>query len=279
MDAVYLAVPHHLHYGMIATAVAAGIPVFTEKPITRTVAEGQNIAEIARTRRVKVGVNYQYRYDSGCHRLARAVQNGDLGEIHAARINVPWHRGADYFAKSTWHSKLATAGGGTLITQASHFLDVILWALRDDTPQSAVGYTKRRKYKTYQTPGGQGEIEVEDLAQAIVEMESGALIQISSSMIASSEQAVRVEVYGEQGTAVYSPVPLPHVTFRDVQIQPEKPPHRGAHALQRSLEGFRAWIMEDRPFLIPAHEALPALSVVEAIYKSAQSGKKEPVEK
>ncbi|MBE2222381.1 MAG: hypothetical protein IAF02_12610, partial [Anaerolineae bacterium] len=80
-----------------------------------------------------------------------------------------------------------------------------------------------------------------------------------------------------RGTAVYSPSPIPHVKFRDTKVKTQKPPTRGVHALQRSLEGFRAWIVDDKPYLIPAHEALPALAVVEAIYKSAQSGRKEEI--
>lgn len=287
LDAVYLAVPHHLHFGMIATAVSQHIPVFTEKPVTRTLTEGQKIVALANTHNVKVGVNYQYRYDSGCHRLARAMQNGDLGKINSVRINIPWHRKATYFDHATWHSKIATAGGGTLITQGSHFLDVILWGLQGDKPKTAVGYTAQRKFeflnaKVRPQVGQRGKeakekIEVEDLAQGIVEMESGALIQICSSMVASSEQAVSVEVYGEAGTAVYTPSPLPRVKFRDVKVKKQKPPHRGVHALQRSLEGFRSWVMEDIPYLIPAHEALPALAVVEAIYKSAKTGRREDI--
>ena len=281
LDAVYLAVPHHLHYAMIETAVSHHIPVFTEKPVTRTFAEGQKIAQLVAKQGVKVGVNYQYRYDSGCHRLARAVQNGDLGTIHSVRINVPWHREAGYFDHAAWHSKIDTAGGGTLITQGSHFLDVILWAMRGDRARTAVGFTAQRKFKILNAKAHRDkdaeEIEVEDLAQGIVEMESGALIQISSSMVASSEQAVKVEVYGEEGTAVYSPTPWPHVKFRDVKVKAQKPPHHGVHALQRSLEGFRTWLQDDIPYLIPAHEALPALAVVEAIYKSAQTGRKEEV--
>lgn len=282
LDAVYLAVPHFLHYGMIETAVSHHIPVLTEKPVTRTLAEGQKIVQVVAETGVKVGVNYQYRYDSGCHRMARAVQNGDLGAIHSVRINVPWHREASYFDRAAWHSKIATAGGGTLITQGSHFLDVVLWAMRDDRAKTAVGYTTQRKFREINTKGQRDKetkekIEVEDLAQGIVEMESGALIQICSSMVASSEQAVSVEMYGERGTAVYSSSPIPHVKFRDVKIKAQKPPQRGVHAMQRSLEGFRAWIQEDIPYLIPAHEALPALAVVEAIYQSAQTGKRENV--
>jgi predicted dehydrogenase len=280
LDAIYLAVPHHLHFRMIERALLAGIPIFTEKPVTRTLVEGKLISRLAAEKRVKVGVNYQYRYDSGCYRLARAVQSNELGQIHAVRINVPWRRELDYFKKSLWHSKIATAGGGTLITQASHFLDVVLWAMDGDKPKTAVGYTVQR---CFQDVGAKDKnlaaIDVEDLAQGIIEMESGALIQVSSSMVTSSEQAASIDVYGAKGTGSYTPEPLPRVMFRDVRVKTRRPPHFGLHALQRCLEGFRVWIMENRPFLIPVDEALPVLAVVEAIYKSARTGRREIVER
>jgi predicted dehydrogenase len=116
------------------------------------------------------------------------------------------------------------------------------------------------------------DVEVEDLAHGILEMEDGALIQISSSMIANPEQAQTIEVYGERGTARYSDRPLPHVRFKGTRVRKQRPPISGFHALQRSIEGFRSWVMEDMPYLIPAEQSLPVLAAVEAIYRSAQSG-------
>jgi len=72
VQAVYLAVPHDLHYGMILAAVEAGKPVLVEKPLVRTLAEGRDL--IARIGNHKVGVNYQYRYDRGCYQLHKAVR-------------------------------------------------------------------------------------------------------------------------------------------------------------------------------------------------------------
>ncbi len=267
LDAVYLAVPHHLHHEMLDGTIQAGLPALVEKPITRTLEEGIRIVQQAQAGGVRVGVNYQYRYDSGCYALTRAVQQGVLGAIHYARCNLPWHRETDYFQQAAWHAKLAQAGGGTLITQGSHLIDILLWAL-DDLPQTVAGFTARRRFR---------DVEVEDLAQATIRMESGALLQVCSSMAAKTEQALSIEVYGEEGTALYSDRPLPHTKFRGVRVKRARPPHRGVHALQRSLEGFRAWVVDGQPYLIPALQALPALAVVEAIYRSAQSGQQEAV--
>lgn len=264
-DAVYLAVPHHLHYEMILAAVKAGKPVLVEKPFTRTLDEAKKL--IQEIGDAKVGVNYQYRYDSGCHALARAVQAGALGKVHSMRINIPWHREQSYFDGAAWHKTLAHAGGGTLITQGSHFLDVALWALGED-PVSALGYVKSPRF----------QVEVDTLAHGIVETRSGALVSVVSSMVAATEQKVTIEAYGERGTAVYADRPFPHVKFIGVKAKKERPPEWGVHALQRSLAGFANWVLNDKPFLIPAVSTLPVLAAVDGMYRSAKTSHTSKVE-
>jgi UDP-N-acetyl-2-amino-2-deoxyglucuronate dehydrogenase len=267
LDAVYLAVPHDLHLEMTCTAVEAGCPTLVEKPLARTLAEGQEIVTRAAAAGVPVGVNYQYRYDRGCYALAQAARRGDLGRLYFGRCNVPWHRDAAYFAQGPWRGQLARAGGGTLLTQGSHALDVLLWAL-DSPPRAATGMCAQPGFP---------QIEVETVALGIIELESGALIQVSSSMVARPEQEVTLELYGERGTALYRNQPLPHVRFRGPRVKRLRPPGRGLHALQRSLEGFRAWVMEDQPYLTPAAEALPVLAAVDAFYRACLSGSKETI--
>jgi predicted dehydrogenase len=268
LDAVYLAVPHHLHAGFLQAAIEAGLHAFVEKPVTLTLEEGRQVVRLAHQRGARVAVNYQYRYDSGCFALAQALRSGALGRVYYARLNVPWSRNQDYFEKSPWHATLAQAGGGTLITQASHLLDLLLWSL-DSPPVFVLGMAGRQKF---------AQVEVEDLALGMVALQSGAWLQVASSLIARPEQALSIEVYGEKGTAVYSDRPLPRVRFRGLRVKKEKPPVWGLHALQRSLEGFRRWVMEGQPHLAPVESALPVLSVVEAFYRSAQSGRQEAVE-
>jgi UDP-N-acetyl-2-amino-2-deoxyglucuronate dehydrogenase len=265
VDAVYLAVPHHLHYEMIVAAIEAGKAVLVEKPVTRTLDEGRKLIELVAGR--KVGVNYQYRYDSGCYPLARAIQSDVLGRINSIRINVPWHRNQSYFDQAAWHKTIAQAGGGTLITQGSHFLDVALWAL-GEAPVSAMGYTA--------APGF--PVEVDTLAHGIVETSGGTLINITSTMAAASEQAVTIEVYGERGIGIYANRPRSSVKFIGCRVHRDRPPERGLHALQRSLAGFAKWVLDDKVFLIPAASTLPVLAAVDGIYRSARSGKRESIQ-
>jgi predicted dehydrogenase len=264
IDAVCLATPHDLHYEMILAAVRAGKHILVEKPVTRTYQEAQDL--IKQIDGVKVGVNFQFRYDAGCFAMARAVQVGALGEIHSVRINVPWHRELSYFDASSWHKTIGRSGGGTLITQASHFLDVVLWAL-GEKPTFAYGVTKTRQF----------DVEVDTLTHAIVETEAETLISMTTSMVTSSEQSAGIEVYGMRGTAIYFMKPIPSVKFKDVRVKKERPPVWGVHAYQRSLASFARWILNDEPYLIPVEESVTVLSVIDAIYRSAISGKREAV--
>lgn len=264
IDAICLSTPHDLHYPMILSAIQAKKHVLTEKPLTRTYAEAQKLCP--QIKGVKVGVNFQHRYDAGGYALVQAVQAGGLGKIFSVRINVPWHRTQKYFENSQWHKTIKRAGGATLITQASHFLDVVLWALTD-MPATAMGYAETRVF----------DVEVDTLTHAIVETEKGTLISITSSMHASSGQPATIEMYGEKGTAFYKEAPFPSVRFKDVRIKKKRQPTWGVHAYQRSLAGFADWVLKDKPYLIPAEETLPVQAAIDAVYRSANSGKKESV--
>ncbi len=267
VEAVYLAVPHHLHAPAIQQAVERRLPVLVEKPLTRTLDEARQLVASLRQHPVKVGVNYQYRYDRGCYALARAVQAGQLGKIFSASVSVPWHRQQAYFDQAAWHKSIAQAGGGTLITQGSHFLDIVLWAI-GEPPVAAMGRTAAPRFA----------VEVDTLAHGIVETRGGAQISIVSTMAAAVERGVVIELNGERGSAVYTNRPFPRVVFSGVRLRQAVPPQFGLHALHRSLAGFAHWVLEDRPFLIPAESALPVLAAVDAIYRSAHSDRLESIE-
>jgi UDP-N-acetyl-2-amino-2-deoxyglucuronate dehydrogenase len=268
LDAVYLGVPHHLHHPMVIAAAERGVHVLCEKPVATTMDDALDICRMARAHGAKVGINYQYRYDRGCYALAQAARAGDMGELYYGCCNLPWHREGDYFTGSPWHGSMAASGGGTLITQASHLVDVLLWAMKGH-PVAATGMTARRRFRN---------IEVEDLAMGIVELEGGGLISITSSMISVTERPVRIELYGSRGAAVYTGPEGPRVRFEGIRPARRRPPVWGMHALFRSMEGFRQWVVRDKPYLTPAEESLPVLAAIDAVYRSAVSGRREVVD-
>ena len=236
LDGVYLAVPHNLHFEMMKQAIAAGKHIFVEKPVTRTYAEGIEISPDGGKSRSELAVNYQYRYDAACFRLARAVQTGQ---------SVKYVMGA-----STFHGIVKKiilkirCGIRPLPRQAADsdhagqsFFGCGVMGMRESAV-FATGVTAKQVFKN---------VEVEDLAMGIVELENGALIEICSSMAAASEQAASIEIYGSNATAIYTDRPLPRVRFIGGRVKTERVPIFGIHALQRSIEGFRRWINGGEP--------------------------------
>ncbi len=267
-DAVYLAVPHHLHLPMAKKALENGHHVLCEKPVASTLDESLELCEVSRQYDLKVGINYQYRYDKACYAIAKAAHGGDLGDLYYACCNVPWHRENSYFTDSAWHASLQQAGGGTLITQASHIVDVAMWIL-GGKPVSASGINKKMKFQN---------VEVEDTFMGILELDNGRLIQLSSSMIAEPERCITMEVFGSKGTGLYQGHFFPKSRFVGVKVKKKKPPVRGLHALVASIEAFRQWIFDDRPYAMPLENALPVMAAVDAMYRSANSGRMETVD-
>lgn len=269
-EAVYLAVPHDLHLEMARAALERGLAVLLEKPLAARLADGAELAALAGQPGARLAVNYQYRYDAACFALARAVQSGALGRVLYARCNVPWSRGGEYFSGNAgWHASRARSGGGTLLTQASHFLDVILWAC-GSPPARAQGLARNLLFP-------QEQVEVEDLAMGTIELADGTLIQMCSSMAARPEQKASIEVYGEKGTLIYTAGLIPVLKSRGVKIPRAVLPVRGVHALARSLEAFRRYVLGGEPHLVGPSQALVPLAAVDALYRSAASGTWEDV--
>ena len=193
VQAWYVASPHDAHAPAAPRGHRPGIPVLCEKPLATTLEDGIDVCARARAAGVKVAVNYQYRFDRGCRELVDAARAGEFGDILFGSCTIPWHREAAYFA-GTWRASRERAGGGTLITQGSHALDILLSAA-GGRPVRAWGAIARRRF---------ADIEVEDLAMGCVETDTGCLLSVTSTAAATPERAVTIEVYGSRATAVWT---------------------------------------------------------------------------
>lgn len=271
-DALFVGIPHHLHYPVVMRALEIGHNVLCEKPLAIVMKQARGMVDTARGKNLKLAVNYQYRYDRNAHALILLCREGLLGAISHCRVNMPWHRGPEYFASGAWRSRKAEAGGGTLLTQTSHWIDIALEAM-GGVPVAATGMTARRRFV---------DVEVEDLGMGTVELSSGALLSVTGAMTVNPHQKVTIEVYGERGTAVYTGPddfpPSSKLKLLGVKKKRYPMPFPGLFSLQRNLIGFTRWIRDGAPYDNEAGRSLPVLATVLALYRSAETGRKESIE-
>lgn len=264
VDAIYLAVPHYLHRSMVIDSIEAKKPILCEKPITTNMKDAEEIVAFSERTGVKVGVNYQYRYDLAVNQLKQAVEQGILGQIYYTRIHIPWYRSKDYLVG--WHQNKFQAGGGTLLTQGSHAIDFVQWII-GSRAKNALGNIGHVRY----------DVEVEDLAMGILELENGGRIEVCSSMVTHPERGIDVQLVSEFGTTRYNNFPFPSASFSGGRLPMPRLAVPGFFALQRSLCAFVRWVQGEGEYLIPASQSLTALESVLAIYRSAESGQKERI--
>lgn len=152
-DAVHLCTPHYLHPIMTAEAARRGVAVFTEKPPAIDASGWEQVKEAAT--RVPVGICFQNRYHPHIRSCLRFLREGIYGELRGIRAFMTWNRTAEYYAAADWKGKWATEGGGALINQAIHTLDLIVGFL--GVPDQAEAALRNHHLRD--------AIEVEDTAE------------------------------------------------------------------------------------------------------------------
>ena len=152
-DAVHLCTPHYLHPVMAAEAARRGVAVFTEKPPAIDASGWEQVKEAAK--HVPVGVCFQNRYHPHIQFCLRSLREGIYGELRGIRAFMTWNRTAEYYAAADWKGKWATEGGGALINQAIHTLDLIVGFL--GVPDQAEATLRNHHLRD--------AIEVEDTAE------------------------------------------------------------------------------------------------------------------
>lgn len=266
-NSVYIALPHYLHYPVIKDSLEASKHILCEKPITIQVDRAKEIVRLAEERDRVLAINYQYRYDKNCYRLVKAVRNGVLGEIYHIRCLVPWGRDERYFENSPWHASMEKAGGGTLLTQGSHLLDIILWMFQCGI-KNVEGECKNIKFQ---------DIETEDYCSLLLELENDIPVHFTSTMALPEELDVVLEVFGTKGYCKYIKRKNSKVFFTGVKPPKYRYGKPAVHAIQKGLRDFRDAILKDGTHLCPGEEAIRVLEAVNKIYEKTRNNKNEGI--
>jgi predicted dehydrogenase len=190
IDAVTVATPTGLHAAVAIPAARAGKHVLCEKPLDTTVAKAQSIIDACREAGVILSPVFQYRFGEGAMTMRRAIEAGRFGRILFVSGRIKWWRSQQYYDSGAWRGTWEFDGGGCLMNQSIHTIDLMLHF--GGAPEEVFGYTSTRTHTG---------IEVEDNACAAIRFRSGALGVIESSTSCAPGLPLRIEVSGERGTA------------------------------------------------------------------------------
>jgi len=191
VDAVIVCTPHPLHREQAIAAARAGRHVVVEKPMALTVRDADEMIAAADSAGVVLSVISQRRWYDAARRVRDAIDQGRIGKPALATIEVLGWRGPEYYALDPWRGTWEGEGGGVLVNQAVHQLDLLTWFLGPH--RDVVGYVANVNHP---------EIEVEDSAVAVVRFASGALATIVASNAIRPGLHASVHVHGASGASI-----------------------------------------------------------------------------
>jgi len=194
IDLVAVCVPTGMHAAAVSEALAAGVHVLVEKPIDVSLPAARRLAALAdeaARRGIVSSVVSQHRFDPASAAVAAAVADGRMGRVTSAVASVAWWRGQEYYDSAQWRGTWALDGGGALMNQGVHTVDLLAWFLGRPVQVSAHAAMLAHE-----------SIEVEDVAVATVRFASGALAVLHATTAAYPGLSVRLQVHGSTGSAV-----------------------------------------------------------------------------
>ena len=270
LEIVAIGSPSGRHAEQGIAAAKRGIHVLVEKPLDITTERADELIAAAEQAGVKLGVFFQDRLHPAVVEIRSMIDSGRLGAPVMISGRVKWHRPPEYYAQSRWRGTWALDGGGALINQAIHTVDLVQWFF--GPVRRVYGTTATRLHK----------IEVEDTAAAVVEFASGAVGTIEATTSAFPGYARRLEVTGSEGTVVLEHDRLERVDLRsgasalvagaDANASASSPVVSDVSGHRRILEDFiRAIETNGRP-ACDGREGRKSVALVQAIYKSARDG-------
>lgn len=278
VDAVVIATPHYFHPTIAIDAFARGIHVLSEKPLAVTVSSADRMIAQAKQSGLKFGIMYQMRIEPQNQAAKKIVSSGELGEIYRTSLIMGWYRSQAYYNAGGWRATWSGEGGGVLINQAPHLLDLFSWL--GGLPARLTGSTRTRLH----------DIEVEDEAFATLEYANGAHGYLYASTT-EHPGTNRIEICGDRGkltldnsklTLTRIDPGLRHFTQENTAMWaspkaeeatvelPMAPPYKEHSAITHN---FVRSILYGDPLVAPGEDGLNAVELIDGLILSSKTGR------
>jgi len=269
MEMVIIGSPSGLHAREGILAAQQGLHVLVEKPMAISVEQSSAMIDACEQAKVKLGVILQDRFKPQILRLKQLIEEGTLGRILLADARVKWYRPPDYYGNSRWRGVWELDGGGALMNQGVHTVDLLLWLLGDVARVQAWIATLLHS------------IETEDTAMALLEFTGGTLATLLATTAAYPGYSRRVEITGTEGTVILE---NDIIVSADLRRPPEGIVNGGApdqnssasspvvsdfRGHQSVIEDFIRAIEQDRKPACDGHDGQRSVALIEKIYQES----------
>lgn len=272
LDLVIIGSPSALHAEQGIAAARHGLHVLTEKPIDVTTVPADALIKECERAQVKLGVCFQDRVAPDIARLKQLIDDGRIGRPVLVSGYVKWYRPPEYYANSRWRGTRALDGGGALMNQGVHTIDLLLWLMGKVERVYARTVTALHK------------IEVEDTVVATLEFRNGAVGTIEAGTSIYPGYQRRVEVSGSEGTIImqHDRIVAADLRIPDSTLVAQRQDDRNATASspivtdvsghRRLIEDFLRAIDTDGRPICDGQEGRLSVELIEAIYESSRKG-------
>ena len=278
VEAVTIATPSGLHAEEAIPAARAGKHILCEKPLEITVSKTNDLVRACESNNVRLSAVFQSRFMSCAQAIKKAVDEGRFGDPVLAAASVRWHRSPEYYASATWRGTWALDGGGALMNQGIHTVDLLLYFNGDVS--EVTGRVARIMHKS---------IEVEDTVVAMLKFKNNSLGTIEASTACAPGFPRRVELSGTKGSVILEDDRIVRWSFVDkrpedaeiLRVHGSGENQRGGSSDPNAIsaEGHRRQITELAEAILNGHglttpgaEGKRAVELICAVYESARTG-------
>jgi len=254
IEVIYVMTPSGMHSKMTMEAAKRGKNVITTKPVEVTLEKADEMIKECKTQGVKLAVDFESRYIRDNIRIYQAIQNKNFGKLILGEVRLKWYRSQQYY--EGWHGTWKLDGGGSLINQTIHQIDLLRWF---------VGPVK----KVFGQIGiFSHKIETEDLGIGILNFENGALGTILGTTTYFEDSPPFIEIHGDKGG-----VKTEGNKVKFWKIAGEEEPFKEESFPHNVVEDMLQAIREDKEPWVNGEEGRKSLELVMGIYESSRKGK------
>jgi predicted dehydrogenase len=279
VDVVTIGTPSGAHMEPAVAAAEAGKHVIVEKPLEITLRRCDKIIEACKKNRVKLSAIFPSRFHDSSQELKRAVEGGRFGRLTVGDSYVKWYRSQEYYDSGAWRGTWELDGGGALMNQAIHSVDLLTWLMGPVVEITAHTATLAHK-----------RIAVEDTAVATLKFKNGALGVVEASTATYPGYLKRIEIHGSQGSAVIKEEDIIEWDFakkdrRDTAIFKKMKGQKssGGGASDPTAIGYHGHMLQFKDVLsaiksggkpaVDGREGRRSVEIILGIYKSAETGR------